>query len=424
MTQAISFLDAPSPQVRTPVQPTTLITHARLPGHEQPICLWVDPQGVIRSIQTMAQAFKQPPPERLQVLNLQGDWLSLGGVDLQINGALGVSFVDLNEENAKKLPEICEFLWQQGIEAFLPTVAAAPIAQIHRALEVIDRYCRKQAKLVNPIKSNRPGTAKILGVHLEGPFLNPDKRGAHNSDHLQPPGLDAVKQVLGNYGELVKIMTLAPELDPEGEVIAYLCSQNIIVSLGYSQATADQAQTAFKRGATLVTHAFNAMPPLHHREVGLLGAALVQPGIRCGLIADGKHVCPLMLELLMRLGSYHDQLFLVSNGIAPLGLANPNENSPPKNIKVQAGTAQRLDGTLVGTTLSLLAGVQNLVEWKICSVDEAIALATTAPRRILGDGWEKSKRDRPFIGRPAHQLLRWHLEAKTRKLSWQRLMSK
>lgn len=361
----------------------------------------------------MAQAFKQPPPERLQVLNLKGDWISLGGVDLQINGALGLAFTDLTIDSVGKVGEICQFLWQQGIDAFMPTLVTTSVKQIHQALAAFRAYEQQ---------IHRVGSAKILGIHLEGPCLNPDKRGAHPAEHLQPLTPQQLEIILGEQGSLVKVMTLAPELDPSGDAIAHLVDRGIAVSLGHSQATATQAKTAFQQGATLVTHACNTMPPLHHREPGLLGAALVEPGIYCGVIADGEHVSPLMLQLLLRAGNYSERLFLVSDALAPLGLIDGQYPWDDRTITVTNGTARLSDGTLAGTTRSLLHGVCNLVEWRICSVDEAIALATTAPRHALGDRWEVSHRDRPFIGKPANQLLRWHLDADRHRLTWQRLL--
>lgn len=112
----------------------------------------------------------------------------------------------------------------------------------------------------------RQREAEILGVHLEGPFLNPEKRGAHPAEYLLPLTLDNVKTVLADYTDLVKIITLAPELDPRGDIIPYLRSLGITVSLGHSLATAEEAEKAFQQGATMVTHAFNAMPSLHHRQ--------------------------------------------------------------------------------------------------------------------------------------------------------------
>ncbi|MEM8605091.1 MAG: N-acetylglucosamine-6-phosphate deacetylase, partial [Cyanobacteria bacterium P01_H01_bin.121] len=201
----------------------------------------------------------------------------------------------------------------------------------------------------------------------------------------------------------------------------YLRSLGILVSLGHSQATETEARQAFQQGATLVTHAFNAMPSLHHRETGLLGAALVQDGVYSGLIADGVHVCPTMLKILLRAGGFSERLFLVSDALAPLGLPDGSYPWDERQIEVNAGTARLPDGTLAGTTLALLAGVQNLVHWGICSVDEAIALATIAPRRALGESGDGTKRDRLYIGHSKHELLRWRYDREHNHLTWQRL---
>jgi len=209
-------------------------------------------------------------------------------------------------------------------------------------------------------------------------------------------------------------MTLAPELDQASEVIPYLRSLGIIVSLGHSLATAAQAQHAFDRGATMVTHAFNAMPPLHHREPGLLGAAIAHSQVRCGLIADGQHVSPIMMDILLRSSQYDQGVFLVSDALSPLGLPDGIYPWDTRQIEVTHGTARLLDGTLSGTTLPLLVGVQNLVKWGICEVEQAIALATVAPRRAIGLPTD-------YIGQPAH-LLRWH-QSESGELQWERLKS-
>ncbi|MEM8604222.1 MAG: N-acetylglucosamine-6-phosphate deacetylase [Cyanobacteria bacterium P01_H01_bin.121] len=390
-----------------------LITNALLPGHPDLMRLWIKSDGTIQSIETMAQSFKQPPPESLQIINLEADWLSLGGVDLQVNGGLGLAFPDLSSQNQRQLLQVCQALWEEGIDAFLPTIVTSSIAQIQEALAAIAAYQKKHGNATN--------SAKILGVHLEGPFLNAAKRGAHAQAHLQPLTLETVKAVIGDYAPLIKIITLAPELDTTGTVIPYLRSLGILVSLGHSQATEAEAQQAFQQGATLVTHAFNAMPSLHHREAGLLGAALVQEGVYSGLIADGVHVCPTMLKILLRAGGFSERLFLVSDALAPAGLPDGAYPWDERQIEVKSGTARLQNGTLAGTTLSLLAGVQNLVHWEICSVDEAIALATIAPRRALGESGEGPKRDRLYIGHSMRELLRWRYERGQNQLTWQRL---
>ncbi|MBD1881116.1 N-acetylglucosamine-6-phosphate deacetylase [Coleofasciculus sp. FACHB-T130] len=408
-----------------------VIRNARFRGYESLQQIWIH-QGRIEQILSMDTVFKMVPPEDLQVLDVEGDWVSLGGVDLQINGALGLAFPELNLENCDKLPEICKFLWNQGVDGFLPTIVTTSVENIQRSLSIFSNFAASQHQ-------DRT-TAEILGVHLEGPFLNPQKRGAHPAEYLLPLTIDNVKRVLGNYAGIVKVITLAPELDPTGEAIAYLRSLGITVSLGHSQATEAEAQQAFKLGASMVTHAFNAMPGLHHREPGLLGAALVHPAVQCGLIADGQHVSQTMIQLLLRAsstplnqgqqGELSEQgIFLVSDALAPLGLPDGIYPWDTRQIEVKNGTARLPDGTLSGTTLPLLVGVQNLVRWGICEVETAIALATESPRRAIGLLKEPSKRDRqknnktsPYLSQPAHQLLRWHPDESTNGLTWQRLL--
>ncbi|HBE19667.1 MAG TPA: N-acetylglucosamine-6-phosphate deacetylase [Cyanobacteria bacterium UBA11149] len=340
----------------------------------------------------------------LPILDVAGDWISLGGVDLQINGALGLAFPDLSVGDGAKLREICRFLWQEGVDGFLPTIVTTSVDKIQQSLSVIADF------LASGLGDG--DCAEILGVHVEGPFLNYAKRGAHPAEYLLPLTMENVKRVLGDYADLVKVMTVAPELDETGNAIAYLKSLGITISLGHSLATAAEAQKAFLLGASMVTHAFNAMPLLHHREPGLLGAAIVHPHVYCGIIADGQHVCPTMLAILLKASNYEDGLFLVSDALSPLGLPDGIYPWDSREIEVKQGTARLADGTLSGTTLPLLAGVQNLVEWKVCDVETAIALATTSPRIAIGlSGFS--------VGNQAN-LLRWHWDEAICQLTWER----
>ncbi|EKQ70052.1 N-acetylglucosamine 6-phosphate deacetylase [Leptolyngbyaceae cyanobacterium JSC-12] len=385
------------------------IINARLPGYTGLQEILVT-QGKIAAIQP--QSLNSNPT----VINLQGDWLSLDGIDLQINGALGLAFPDLSTDTKDKLAAIGELLWQQGVGGYLPTLVTTSVENIQRSLAVISRWqVANRSQKAAPFTSYPPSpSAQILGVHLEGPFLNPEKRGAHPKEYLQPLTIENVKRVLGEYAHVVKVITLAPELDETGEVIPYLRSLGITVSLGHSLATAEQAQRAFAQGASMVTHAFNAMPPLHHREPGLLGAAITHPAVQCGLIADGQHVSPIMVDILLRASQYAQGIFLVSDALSPLGLPDGIYPWDTRQIEVKQGTARLPDGTLSGTTLGLLVGVQNLVEWEICSVEQAIALATVAPRRAIGISTD-------YVGQPAN-LLRWH-QRETGELEWERLFA-
>ncbi|NEP20655.1 N-acetylglucosamine-6-phosphate deacetylase [Moorena sp. SIO3I6] len=382
------------------------IINARVPSYQGLQNIHINDHGIIDAIapnpETLPKLETLPNPA---ILDVAGDWVSLGGVDLQINGGLGLAFTDVDFHHIPLLQDICQFLWHQGVDHFLPTLVTTSVEKIQRSLSVFAEFI--------PSQPYQTPSARILGVHLEGPFLNPQKRGAHPVEYLLPLTLENVKEVLGYYGNLVKLITIAPELDSIGEVIPYLRSRNIIVSLGHSQATAEQAQSAFEHGASMVTHAFNAMPGLHHRKPGLLGAALVTPGVQCGLIADGQHVCSTMIQLLLRAGGYEQGIFLVSDALAPIGLPDGVYPWDTRQIEVKNGTARLPDGTLSGTTLPLLVGVENLVQWGICSVENGIALATVSPRQAIG-------LPTLSIGQPA-QLLRWHLDEETSKLNWQRL---
>ena len=370
-------------------------------------------EGVVQLIDPMSEMAVEEDTEDTQVVDVEGDWLSLGAVDLQINGALGLAFPDLRLENVDKLQTICDFLWSQGVDAFCPTLVTTSLENFQGSLEAIATFQSQQTA------TDR--TAKVLGAHLEGPFLNKEKRGAHPAEFLQPLTLEKVKAVVGDFAKSVSIMTLAPEVATDLAAVDWLVAQGIAVSLGHSLATAEQAKQVFDRGATMVTHAFNAMPSLHHREPGLLGAAMTDSRVSCGFIADGQHISSTMLDFLLRTnrGGLHtgsSSLFLVSDALSPLGLPEGTYPWDTREITVVDGTARLADGTLSGTTLPLIAGGQNLVKWGLCSVEEAIALVTQAPRRALAIAQET------IAPGSSASLLRWHQDDTEHSLTWQRLL--
>ena len=324
-------------------------------------------------------------------------------MDLQINGALGLAFPDVTVDSGEKIIEINRFLWDQGVDAYCPTIVTAAVSQIQTALAGF-------STLKSPLNPAQP-QATIAGIHLEGPFLNPAKRGAHPQEHILPLTIDNIKRVLGDYASLVKIVTLAPEMAAENGAVEYLKSLDITISLGHSLATAEQANHTFISGATMVTHAFNAMPSLHHRIPGLLGSAIVNPNVTCGFIADGQHIAPLMIDILLRASDYDRGLFLVSDALSPLGLPDGRYPWDSRTIEVTQGTARLPDGTLSGTTLGLLVGVQNLMKWGLCDLEQAIAMATITPRiAIQCDSSINSTRGR---------LLRW---SKHQQGTWQEII--
>jgi N-acetylglucosamine-6-phosphate deacetylase len=378
----------------------TLI-NAQIAHQRERQSLEIDAEGRISQIKPMAES--EP---RGKIVDLEGDWVSLGGVDLQINGGLGLAFPDIEMRDLGKLKQIADYLWQEGVDSFLPTLVTTSKENMQRALFVFEQY-------IQEYQQEDAQRSQVWGIHLEGPFLNYEKRGAHPAQYLLNPSLEALEDVVGEYLPLVKIMTLAPELDINTEVIEYLHQRGVIVSLGHSQASEAEANRAFAAGATMITHAYNAMPPLHHRKPGLLAAAILNPQVYAGFIADGKHVEPSMLKIFLKASDFDAGAFLVSDALAPMGLEDGIYPWDNRQIEVIGGTAKLKNGVLAGTTLPLLQGVKNLVEWGVCEVGVAIALASEAPRKALGLGGLG-------VGVRAN-LLRWHYAEEKKELTWQRL---
>jgi N-acetylglucosamine-6-phosphate deacetylase len=189
---------------------TTKIINAKIPGYQNLQQIFINSTG---NIERIIPQNGESLPNTSATIDVEQDWVSLGGVDLQINGALGLPFPEVDETSITKIHEICQYLWQQGIDAFLPTIVTTSIDNIQRSLQIFD-YLASQPQ--------EPKTAKIWGVHLEGPFLHPEKRGAHPQKYLLPLSIENVKQVIGDYSQTVKIITLAPELDSTETIIPYL----------------------------------------------------------------------------------------------------------------------------------------------------------------------------------------------------------
>jgi len=332
----------------------------------------------------------------------EGDWLSPMGLDLQINGGLGLAFPELTPADLPRLIELQELLWRDGVEAICPTLVTCGIEPLRQALAVL-----AQARSSQPdhARGNQNHRCRLLGAHLEGPFLAPARRGAHPSQHLAAPSIEALSERIegctgGPAGDLA-LMTLAPELDGAPEVIANLRRLGVVVSLGHSAASETQSNAAFNAGVGMITHAFNAMGGLQHRDPGPLAAALLREDVALGLIADGVHVAPAMAVLLQRLAP--ERVVLVSDALAPYGLGEGQHRWDERLLIVADGSCHLADGTLAGVTLPLLEGARRLAAWS-GEPGRAIAAATVLPRRVLGD--HRSCREL-LLGRPLGHSLRW-----------------
>ncbi len=311
-----------------------------------------------------------PPPADARVLDAGGAWLMPGFIDLQFNGGFGDDFTSAPEtiwRVAARLPE-------HGVTAFLPTLVTAPLSVSASALAVWR---------AGPPAGWRG--AAPLGLHLEGPFLNPEQRGAHHPRDLRPPELAAVADWSPAAG--VRLVTLAPELPGALAVIRALAERGVLVSMGHTLATYAEAREALAAGVRYATHIFNAMRPLHHREPGLLGALLTQP-VTVGVIADGVHAHPAIVDLLWRAKGALG-VNLVTDAMGALGMPPGRYRLAGLAVQVDDTTARLSDGRLAGSLLSLDAAVRNLMAYTGCSLAEAVGTVTQVPARLLG--WEHER---------------------------------
>ena len=293
-----------------------------------------------------------------------------GLVDLQVNGAAGI---DLTAE-PHRLWEVAAALPAYGVTAFAPTVITS------------DPAARQQA--LDTLAAGPPAGwagAEPLGLHLEGPMIAASRKGAHPEHWLRPPSLDLVDGWSREAG--VAIVTLAPELPGALEVIERLVSRGVVVSVGHTAATAAEVSAAVEAGARYVTHLGNAMPPLQSREPGPIGVAFgahpTTKALVAGLIVDGHHLDPFFVRTAWRaLGP--DRFLSVSDTTAALGLPDGPARLGDQDVVVSGGTVRLADGTLAGSAASLLGCLRVLVAQTGCSLEEAVATATTTPLALLG----------------------------------------
>jgi N-acetylglucosamine-6-phosphate deacetylase len=309
----------------------------------------------------------QPPSGGSRQIDATGLLLVPGLIELQINGAFGKDFTSVPES----IWEVAQGLPRFGVTCFLPTIVTSPLERIARA---------QAALLAGPPPGFHGATP--LGLHVEGPFLNPERKGAHREEYLRQPDPAELYNYSPKTG--IRMITLAPELPGALELIAELDRQGVVVSAGHSMATLTQAREAFAAGVSYATHLFNAMPPLHQFDPGLVGAVLDDPGLRFGLIADGIHVHPTLVNLVWKLAG-PGRMTLVSDAMAALGHGPGHYplGEHPKVI-VDETSARLPNGVLAGSILSHPAALRNLMAFTGCTFEEALACLTTTPANLLG----------------------------------------
>ncbi|MGB1252195.1 MAG: N-acetylglucosamine-6-phosphate deacetylase [Candidatus Promineifilaceae bacterium] len=309
--------------------------------------------------------------ENAPIIDAERNYLCAGFIDLQCNGGFGHDFT----HDPRTIWEVARQLPQFGVTSFLPTIITSPLDVVERARHVI-----KQASPSNFPQRGRDLSAIPLGLHVEGPYLNPLKKGAHSAEHLRQPSVDEVADWRPETG--VRLVTLAPELPNADAVIGQLAQNGVIVSAGHSMATFDQASHAFNVGVRYGTHLFNAMPALHHRKPGLAAALLADERATVGIIPDGVHVHPDLVKLVWRMAK--GRINVVTDAMAAMGCAEGVYQLGEQGVRVDATSARLADGTLAGSIVTLDQALRNLWRWTNCSVPDAIRTITQIPADLLG----------------------------------------
>ena len=299
------------------------------------------------------------------------DYILPGFVDLQVNGSHGI---DVMNASPDEIATLSRHLAREGATAWMPTAVTAPIEKIAQVHESIANAYE------NSRQSISSDSAAILGMHLEGPFISPLRLGAHPTLNLEPRG-DAFERVLALRA--LRLITLAPELPGAIEAIRRLAARDVVVSIGHTNATLDEANAGIAAGARMFTHLFNAMRPLNHRDPGVIAAALAPSPAFAAIIPDAVHVHPAMLRLAVAARG-KDGIILVTDKVALAQTSGVEKNVGRARAAIRDGAARLADGTLAGSIISMLDGVRVMIEQAGVSIGDAAVMAATNPAKLVG----------------------------------------
>lgn len=291
-----------------------------------------------------------------------------GFIDLHIHGSQGFDVMDQKKES---LEAISQSLLNQGVCGFLATTMTAAKENIEKTLKVIGET-----------KSNSDKVDNLLGVHLEGPFINEKYMGAQNAKFIQKPQVELFKSWQKLSGNLIKQLTIAPEVDGALDLIEALKDENMILSAGHCAATCKIAQNSFEKGISHVTHLYNAMSGVHHREPGLATAVLLDEKVSAELIVDRIHLSDEIISLTVKvLGK--DRIILITDAMCAQGLGEGEFSLGGQKVLVKNNQARLLNGTLAGSVLSMNMAIKNMIKASGVSFEDAILMASLNPAKKL-----------------------------------------
>ncbi len=308
-------------------------------------------------------------PDKAEVYDLDGYIVAPSFIDLHIHGAVGTDFTEADDE---KIREISDFLLSRGMTGVLATLYPKPkddfIADVRRLADYIQRDPRRNI---------------IRGIHLEGPYLNPEMHGAINENYIWEPDMKDWADLRDAGRGTVRLMTIAPEVPGSLEVIRDASRQGIVPSIGHSKASYEDISVAIDNGAAQVTHIFNAMSPFHHRNPGVLTASFLHGELKVQLIADGIHVHPAVIRTLVKLKG-QSGIILISDAMAASGFSQGSYQFGDQEVHVDEKSARLEDGTIAGSVSTLDIGIRVLVQEAGIPLTHAVRMASLNPSRVLG----------------------------------------
>jgi len=309
-------------------------------------------------------------PAGTSIFDAGGAYIAPGLIDSHIHGFAGSGTEDLS---ADAIVAMSEHLARYGVTAFCPTIY--PMSE--------DDMIAAIGACVDA--SGREGGARVMGVHLEGPFISPARLGVQRPEFVRAVDLDLMERLFDAGRGMIRNMTVAPEIKGMRELALYCMKRGILLQAGHTDATYENMLEGMQAGILHSTHFFNAMSRLHHRDPGAVGAIMIHPELSCEIIADGKHVHPGLIKLLMR-DKPSSKIVLVTDSLKPTEQAEGPLFANREEVSLRDGIFHRLsDDVIAGSSLTMMRGVENLVSWGT-PVENAVEMAATNPARILGLG--------------------------------------
>ena len=303
-------------------------------------------------------------------IDLSGYRILPGLIDSHIHGA---NRADMMDATYKALNTISIYKAQQGVTSFLPTTVTAPIDKIKKALKNLKVGLEKGF-----------GGAKPLGAYVEGPFLNPEKKGAQPKEHIQGFSQEILEEIFAAGEGIIKTVALAPERENNLEAVEYLWERGVNVALAHTTASYEEVEKAVNKGSKITTHMYNGMGSFHHRTPGLIGATLTDDRLKAEVICDGIHVSWPAVEMVLRCKKKEDMV-LITDAMRAVGLEDGEYDLGELKVSVTDGVARIKNGSLAGSTLHLIKAVENLVTELDVEFKTAVQMASANPASLLGE---------------------------------------